>query len=269
MPIWTYPVISAFVTAGGWAKWVTKRKGWNSGQKWDKEAAHWECDTHRYQIKLYKLFPKSTQHRKALGQPRENGNKTDKPSKIGRGGKTSAKKVAEVMNGWLNVNSILCVCRFNINYEGWKKRRWWKKYIKSNQLRPKKISKRSQLPENEIDEKIRGANLDFTHYKLNGTSLFGLCIKKTITLSKGNIQVLKKNYTLKKEQTEEALHKSTSLGTKLFPSFLRTFWDILNITTDFNRRWIIFIHKTPSRSSLDTNWLKYLKIETKLMKMSE
>lgn len=89
--------------------------------------------------------------------------------------------------------------------------------MKSNQLRPKKITKRSQPLKSETDEKIRGQSLDFKHYKLNDTSLFGLCTKKKITLSKGNIQVLKQNYTLKKEQTEETLHKATSLGIKLFP----------------------------------------------------
>lgn len=83
--------------------------------------------------------------------------------------------------------------------------------------------------------------MDFTRYKLNSTRLFGLCTEKTITLSKGNTHVLKQNYTLKKEQTEETLHKAASLGIKSFPSFLRTFWERLDMITDFNRSSYLYV----------------------------
>lgn len=139
------------------------------------------------------------------------------------------------MDGRLNVNSVFRVCRFNINHGGGKKRIWWNKYIKSNQQRLKKNNKESQSLKNETDKKIRGQLLDFTHYVLDSISLFELCTKVAISLFKDNTQVLNRKVHFKKGQTEETLNKKTSLGIKWLPSFLRTFWERLNIIKDFNR----------------------------------
>lgn len=49
--------------------------------------------------------------------------------------------------------------------------------------------------------------MDLTHYKLNGTSLFGLCTKKKITLPQG---------IHSKKNKQETLYKATYLGIKLF-----------------------------------------------------